>query len=411
MAVQNPTRPDSDARVPYHVPSKAWAAKRVAQVLANGARERVSSTPLRGPQDVPASAEEITAEWLTAVLCEGHPGARVEHVVAGDGSVGTTTRQGLTITYNDAGTAAGLPTLVFVKCTTALAQRLVLGLGGFIEGEWAFYSNVRPGVDIEAPVAYFGAVDPRSWRSVTIMEDVARTKGARFWKPVTAATRSEAEDLIRDFATLHGTYWDSPQLNSWSWLKTPSEHLQTIDAFIGMERRSEVGAERARDVIPVPLRTRQKDLYTGMARSLEIASRSPHTYLNGDAHAGNTYVTESGRAGVADWQIGVRGAWSYDFAYILGTALDVEDRRKWERDLLALYLDRLHEVIGAVKLTPDAAWEAYRKATFYGYFAWVYTIGRARLQPRFQPDAISLPMIERSSAQIHDLESIKAVGL
>ena len=41
----------------------------------------------------------------------------------------------------------------------------------------------------------------------------------------------------------------------------------------------------------------------------------------------------------------------------------------------------------------------------------VYTIGRSRLQPRFQPDEVSLEMIRRISAAIEDLDSLGAVGL
>ena len=52
-----------------------------------------------------------------------------------------------------------------------------------------------------------------------------------------------------------------------------------------------------------------------------------------------------------------------------------------------------------------------RRATFYPYFAWLYTLGRARLQPRFQPDAVSLALIARIAAAIDDLDSLRAVGL
>jgi hypothetical protein len=114
--------------------------------------------------------------------------------------------------------------------------------------------------------------------------------------------------------------------------------------------------------------------------------------------------------GIGDWQIGLRGGWAYDYAYIVGSALEVEDRRAWEHELLDFYLDAL-AAAGGAKLRREDAWQAVREATFYPYFAWVYTIGRARLQPKFQPDEISLPVIERTAAQIDDLESLAAVGM
>lgn len=66
---------------------------------------------------------------------------------------------------------------------------------------------------------------------------------------------------------------------------------------------------------------------------------------------------------------------------------------------------------GGPAIARARAWVAYRQATLYPYFAWVYTIGRSRLQPQFQPDEVSLTMIRRISAAIEDLDSLGAVGL
>jgi hypothetical protein len=320
-------------------------------------------------------------------------------------SAGTTTRAALELTHDD-----GLATRLFVKCTSTLPQRLMLGLGGLIHGEPGFYNHVRPGLAIEAPAGYFAAADPRSWRSIVITEDVVATRSARFWEPSTAIGRAQIEDLLSNVARWHGALWDSPRLADWRWLRTPGEQMRLIDGLIGLADRRAAGARRAEAVIPPALRHRQDDLYAGMRRSMEIASRGPRTYLHGDLHVANTYRTRTGAMGIADWQVGLQGSWAYDFAYLLTTALDVADRRAWERDLVDHYLDALG-VAGAARLSAGEAWDAYRQATFYPYFAWVYTIGRSPLQPRFQPERVSLTMIERIAAAIDDLDSLAAVGL
>jgi hypothetical protein len=94
----------------------------------------------------------------------------------------------------------------------------------------------------------------------------------------------------------------------------------------------------------------------------------------------------------------------------VASALTVEDRRAWERELLEHYLERLH-MAGGARIVWTAAWDAYRSATLYPYFAWVYTIGRSRLQPRFQPDDVCLTLIGRIASAIDDLGSLGAVGL
>jgi hypothetical protein len=392
------------------VPTKTRALQRVAQVLAAAASERVRGGAAPSADDVPRSPQEVGAEWLTAVLCAGTADARVRSVAARSISAGTTTRSALEITYNDAGAAAGLPTRLFVKCTTTVAQRLMLGLGGLIHGEPGFYAHVRPALAIEAPVGYFTAVDQRSWRSIVLTEDVASTHGARFWEPSTTISRKQIEDLLANAAAWHGALWDSHRLGAWRWLKTPAEQMRVIDALIALADRTGTGAERARTVIPPALGLRQGELFDGMRRSMQILSQGPRTYLHGDLHIANTYCTEQGRMGVCDWQAVLKGSWAHDYAYLLTTGLEVEDRRRWERDLLDFYLERL-AAAGGQALRREPAWTAYRQATLYPYFAWVYTIGRSRLQPSFQPEQTSLAMIERIAAAIDDLDSLAAVGL
>lgn len=131
--------------LPYQVPTKTWALGRVAQVLAAGAYERVRGAPAAGRSDVPRSPWDVSAEWLAAVLCRGQGAARVVSVTRGSVREGTTTRGTLKLTYNDAGRAASLPTRLFVKCTTGLAQRIMLGLGGLIGPNCRIYRTLIQG--------------------------------------------------------------------------------------------------------------------------------------------------------------------------------------------------------------------------------------------------------------------------
>jgi aminoglycoside phosphotransferase (APT) family kinase protein len=143
---------------------------------------------------------------------------------------------------------------------------------------------------------------------------------------------------------------------------------------------------------------------------MQLAADGPSTYLHGDLHIANTYLTREGAMGVADWQTGLRGCWAHDYAYLLASAVEPAERRRIEHELLDFYLDRLAHH-GGPSIPRHHAWEAYRRSTLYPYFAWIYTIGRSRLQPRFQPDEVSLTMIRRIATAIDDLDSLGAVGL
>jgi phosphotransferase family enzyme len=387
--------------------TKAWALRRITEILVADVRDRLRP-PGPSEQPIPISPAGLTTDWLTRVLCQR--GTRVTAVRVVSSSVGTTTRLTLELTYDDAAIGAGLPARVFVKHTDRLGQRLMLGLGGLTPGEPCFYAHVRPILKIEAPRSYFGSLDESSWRSILVLEDVVDTRGASFWRPDHRVTLERMKDLLGTMAGWHGLLWESPRLASWRWLRTTADLMGVIDALLGLADRTPAGARRAAAVIPPALHGRRRDLRAGLRTSMALASQGPRTYLHGDLHAANTYVTRDGSVGICDWQVGLQGSWAHDYAYLMATALEVEDRRAWERELLAFYLERL-EAGGGPRLSPDAAWLAYRRATLYPYFAWLYTIGRSRLQPRFQPDEVSLTMIGRIGAAIDDLESLAAVGV
>lgn len=385
---------------------------KVTQLTACVAAERVSRSRPTALSDVPVSAQALTREWLSAALCGAVPGAEVESFALGGGSSGTSSRRALSVTYNAAGRNAGLPTEIFVKTTSKLTQRLVLGLAQVINGEIGFYGRLRRCVDIEAPQGYHADVDHRSWRSIILMEDVARTKGASFNTPQTRISRAAMEDLLANMAAWHGAFWNRPELDSaYIWLKTPAGHLQHISRFISMRERSLIGARRANAVLPESLRpcAAQDALWAGLERAMRLGSERPYTLLHGDSHIGNTYTTRDGRMGFADWQVTLKGNWGYDFAYTLTSGLEVEDRRRWERELLRHYLDRL-AAAGGPALPYEQAWLNYRQQVFYAYFAWVFTIGHGPLQPNMQPDHISLEIIRRTAQALVDLESVAALN-
>lgn len=358
--------------------------------------------------DVPVIGRELTADWLTAVLCAGQPGAAVQTFASETASTGTSTRWKLNVTYNDAGRVAGLPENLFAKTTADFKQRLTLDLAGILAGEPGFFKHLRPELDIEAPRGFHSAVDERSGRSISLLEDIVSTKGASFCTPATPIGRAQIEDLLRTMATWHARYWDDQDLERHRWLKPPRAHFANLDRLIGMSKRSQVGARRAATVLPDILPAQHDRLYRALERSLEIASAGPQTFLHGDSHIGNTYITAAGRMGFTDWQVVLRGSWAYDFAYVVSSGLAVADRRAWERDLLTGYLERL-AACGAPAPDFDTAWLAYRQQALYPYFIWLSTIGHSAIQPKYQPDEISLGIIERTSMTVLDLEAAQAV--
>lgn len=387
---------------------KLWLARRAAQIGAQMVGERIRPPTLHTRADVPRNGTDLNTQWLTDVLCHEHTGARVVAFSTPGGSVGTSTRTALRVTYNEDGQAAGLPTELFTKTTAQFSQRLALGGADVLSGETLFFLTFRPKVEMEAPTGYWGGVDESSWRSMILMEDIAATKGATFITPTTRLTRGQVEDILLNMAAYHGVWWEAPEL---SVLKTPTDHYNNVAHFMDFEGRCAVGMERAKSVIPARLYGQADRLWMGTKKSLQIVTEVlPPTLLHGDSHVGQTYITRDGRMGLTDWQATLQGGWAYDFAYFVGSACEPEDRRGWEKDLLELYLEAL-DTAGGKAPTADEAWLRYRQALFYPYSAWAFTIGRAFYQPKMQPEDVCLAIIKRLATAIDDLDSFESLGI
>jgi hypothetical protein len=168
----------------------------VCSVAAHVAWERARRSPRRTELDtVPASAERLTPESLTAALCRTVPRARVTDLVLGGGSDGSSARRSVTVTYNDVGARPA--------CRRRFSRSRLLGspIGSCWVSrarrgnECFFYNECRPALSINSPIGYYAAVDAGSKRSMILTDDVGRTRGATFGDALQTLTRADAEDM------------------------------------------------------------------------------------------------------------------------------------------------------------------------------------------------------------------------
>jgi aminoglycoside phosphotransferase (APT) family kinase protein len=115
---------------------------------------------------------------------------------------------------------------------------------------------------------------------------------------------------------------------------------------------------------------------------------------HGDTHLGNLYIDADGRPGFFDAQV-AKGPWQLEVTYHLIAALDIHDRRLWEKDLLRRYLDGL-SAHGVAAPSFDIAWEAHRREIVYGLFIFLIN------EVRFQSEAINTAYTDRFGAAALD---------
>jgi thiamine kinase-like enzyme len=241
-----------------------------------------------------------------------------------------------------------------------------------------------------------------------LIEDVAVTRGATFGNAAIHVDRPAAESMVREMAAYHGALWQDPRLDhEWTDLLDAEAWQRNFNAKSRFDAGGVLGFRLAGDEIPPELRGRSAQLRPALMRSLALNVRAPQTLLHQDVHPGNWFRLSDGTLKLYDWQGVAKGNWALDFSYAISAGLDIADRRTWERELLALYLEEL----GAAGGEPpgfEAAWLAYRQQLFHGFMLWTLTFLVGKLSP-VQHDEHVRMLIRRIGQAIVDLDALDSL--
>lgn len=386
----------------------ASAATALAALKISGhvAIERLVRPMARRPSDVPGSPSAITPEWLTAVLCQGIPGAVVTGVTARPVSAGTHERHQLVVDYNEAGRRAGLPRSIFTKSLPSIVTRMIGGFNGTARVEGRFYMQLRPQLEIEAPIGYHAASNRRTYAAILLLEDLVATKAATFCNSQTYVTREMAEGMVDLLSTLHARFHGDGELaTSYPWVASYPRWFMIGSEKMDLHYYTRKAFDAASHVIPKSLMAQRDAVWPAALKGLAL-HESEQGLIHSDVHIGNWYRTAAGKMGLCDWQCLARGHWSRDFAYAVTAALTPDDRRIWERELLRRYLDRFAELTGKTQdLDQSFLW--YRQQMVHALLMWTITLRHSPLLPAMQPETTTLAMIERISTAMADLDALR----
>ncbi|MBR1224537.1 MULTISPECIES: phosphotransferase family protein [unclassified Bradyrhizobium] len=370
------------------------------------AYERLARPMARRFDDVPCTPYAVTPEWLTAVLCGKVPGAIVTDVEIKPASAGTHERHQLRVSYNEEGRRAGLPVSIFTKSLPSIVTRMIGGFNGTARVEGSFFTQIRAQLEIEAPLCYHSAYDRRTFAAIHLLEDLVATKSATFCNHKTYVTRAMADDMIDLLASLHGRFYGDPTLaERYRWLASYPRWFTIGAAKMGTEYYTRKAFDAAAHVIPAAVMARRDDVWPATMRALALHDSEPQGLIHSDVHIGNWYRTGSGQMGLCDWQCLSRGHWSRDFAYAVTASLTPDDRRSWERELLARYIERFAEKTG-VKPDFDLSFRRYRQQIVHALAMWTITLCHSPLLPNMQPEATTLTMIGRMTTAMADLDAL-----
>ena len=369
-------------------------------VNAHAVAQLAAALSPRVPTKGPSKSSDVTAHWLTEHLGKS-AGAVALSATALDGTTGTTDRRRLVVEWDESGSAAGLPTNLFIKSSPLNGKnRTMVAALDMAVNEVKFYQQAAAELEGTVPKAWYSYAGIGA-RFLIVLDDIA-VQGAR---PYALADRCEidhARGLVDAFARLHAQFWESPRFTrDLSWAKTWSRRPgnQVLKFFYSRGRRGALRLDRP-EVTPAV-----RSVSAALDRHIDAYYREfeagPLTLLHGDSHLGNTYSMSDGRSGLLDWQVVWQGPGLREVTYWMTSGLDPDVRRKHERELLERYLEELRAGGVADVPTLDVAFERYRLYSAEAWDATAMTIAWPGLQAQENSEAAW----RRTCVAVEDLET------
>jgi len=261
---------------------------------------------------IPDSIEDVTADWLTAVLQHGGAIAcrvssvETTHIGEGMGSLSFMLRCRL---HYDA-PRGGEPQTVVIKLepTRQIFRDIVEYTHGF-EREIRFYRDLAPRTPISVPRFFYGDCDAH--RAVVVLEDLGHLETRN---QLNGLKNSETVAAVRQIARLHATFWNNDTHETLAWVPVHDERLTMSYAECWDLFEDVYGSRIGKDAVILGRRLRDA---IDWLRS-ELTNR-PRTVCHGDFRADNLFFSPDGDdVVVIDWQLTTRSLGAIDVARLLG---------------------------------------------------------------------------------------------
>ena len=322
---------------------------------------------------LPATTAAATPEFLTAALRSGGTidagttVVEVRHEPPGGAPAIMGQLGRLCVVYEPEAPSA--PGSLLLKLPTAIqANREAAGAFRMYEREARFYTELARGLPIRTPRCHWAQVGPGPSAGL-LLEYLGAWSAADQVLGVRVDLAYRAVDAL---ARLHASSWGAPALDAIPWLPRLDEpaHLPFGElyraawpAFLaaygellppGADRFGRVAAERVPELMAT------------------ATAEAPAALCHGDFRADNLLFGEL-EVAVLDWQVVHRGPALEDVAVFLTQSLDVDTRRRHERELVWAWHAAVASAVpgGLADYPPELAWTHYRRLAA---FATVYPV-------------------------------------
>lgn len=351
------------------------------------------------------SVADLTTDWFNRALRDVLDGVRVVDAQVERIGTGQLARMARAVLIFDGPT--GAPESVVVKYPSDDERSLGFAVGmSMYRLEVLFYREIAPLLpDFRAPACYFGDVDTDGGAFTLALEDLSgRTRPGDV---LTRSTPDECSQALGQLVNLQAPTWDRQEIADLQWLADPGrtvalfDQLATsIDPFL--ERfGSQLDDEHVRVCESILPKAGQ------WARSWS----SPTVLQHGDFRTDNLMFGEADGTPpitVIDFQLIRLGPPGFDVAYLLGSAIDTDVRRKVEADLIAEYHQRL-VAAGVTGLDHDQCWRAYREGALAGVV--MFCGAATSVESTERGDRMVVDQVRRYADLAIDLDAAGAAGI
>lgn len=352
---------------------------------------------------IPRYPDDITREWLSAVLSSGNTPVRVSDVdvaAIGTGQTGATYR--VSVTYAD--DAGSLPNSFVIKLPAqddTVRDRVTVGY----RSECAFYTGVADRVQVPTPQCFYCEISDDALDYALLLADQAP---AAQGDQIAGCGEREARLAVTALAGLHGPSWRDPV-----WLDFPGIAFARPDeaSAEGLGEVARMSAEITLDKLGDRMSTADRETFTaamGLVTPWLLAERDRFALLHGDYRLDNMlFYPDVGSVTVVDWQTLGVGLPARDLAYFTATSLKPELRSAIENALV----DDYHRALcgyGVTGYDRETCWRDYRLGMPHALL--ISALGFAFATATDRGDDMVLTMLARGCQAIRDLGTLELIG-
>ena len=317
----------------------------------------ITTPPPTSADAIPAQVDDISVDWLNAVLGNEFGtvvSIDVAHFGEGVGILGELARISLTYAADQTG-----PPSIVAKCASASPENQFLSVAmGFYLREVAFYQHIADGVDIRVPRPFHAAASETGVPFILLIEDI---EGASTPNQLDGISVDEARRIISSVVPLHTQFWGTDEMMSLDWLPPMNN-----DMYKGAQPMATAAfpsfAEHFGDRIPADMLETIRvacDRYSELL-DYTVTVGTP-TFTHTDCRAENYLF--GGPDGddattMIDFQLSTRHVGMWDVTNLLAGSMDPALRRANEVDLISEYVAQIRAA--GIDYTVDQAMKEYR---------------------------------------------------